>query len=104
MSTDTTPTETWALTVAAGEQMWDAIATVRDAFPREKGDASTDDLMDVLAPLIESHARKAQAAELRRIAGFVDSQLSRSRGDRHEGLSSVWALLLSRAAELDGGA
>lgn len=41
------------------------------------------------------------AAELRRLAGFVDSQLSRSQGARHEGLSSVWALLMARADELD---
>lgn len=92
MTDTTTPAETWALTVEAGERMWDAIATVRDASPREKGDASTDDLMDALAPLIGAHARKAQAAELRRLAKGVWDCASPED-------ASVW--LRARADELD---
>lgn len=101
MTDTTTPAETWALTVGAGERMCVAIATVRDASPGDKGDASTDALMDVLAPLVEAHARKAQAAELRRIAGILDVRVSSAHGGRHDGLSAAWALLLGRADELD---
>lgn len=50
---------------------------------------------------LRAFSRPIVAAELRRLAGFVDSQLSRSQGARHEGLSSVWALLMARADELD---
>lgn len=48
-----------ALTVDLGESLWDTIANIRDAAPREKNDADTDEIVAALFPVIGRFLRDA---------------------------------------------
>lgn len=67
------------------DQLWQAIADTRDAYPREAKDAPTDEVVAAVLPVV--------AAEMRRIADlFGEAQLDRR---------SLIALVRMRADELD---
>lgn len=46
------------------DQLWDAIAEVRDAHPRRHDDAPTDDIVTAILPFIAAEVQAAQAEVL----------------------------------------
>jgi transcriptional regulator GlxA family with amidase domain len=84
------------------EQLWDAVAKVRDASPRVPNDASTDDIVEAVLAALEDRLTRpqSQVAELAEKLNSAERQLARVRRalDGHSVIrtSEVRALLNHR--------
>ena len=83
-------------TDALQERLWEAVAEVRDQYPREPHDAPTDEVIDAIFPII----REAQAEALRETADWwaanPDADVFETDGDTRNWLRDV-------AAEYEAG-